>query len=537
MAAAGITSALFPDLPEPASQRSQPADRAGSQFPHLWLCINLPRLALETHCAVSDTNTHTKNTQTEPTVVVDGEGSHCAVYVANAMARRQGIRAGLGLNAAYALCPLLQVQQRDAALEQQQLEKLALWATQFTPWVHIVQPMALLLEVRGSLHLFAGAKGLCTQINSQLDARAHYRKLALAPTPLAALWLARAGQGTLITQPQELPGQLGKLPLHYLGWSGKTIASLQGMGVYSIRDCLRLPRDGFARRFGRRHLQQLDRALGRLPDPRASFIAPERFRKTIEMPAETTSTSQLAMAAERLLGELAQYLITRQAGIQNIGLRLFHSDTGGESLPPTPLRIGLLEDCQDAQRLLSLVRLKLESLILPAPVIALELLSGKVTTLTRRERNLFTYDSGGPPDWSGLLENLRTKLGISAVFGIASVADHRPESAWCRVSPSAKQQGQALSRGDRQIAEYASPTSRPLWLLSQPQRLSTTANRPDYDGPLLRKSGPERIETGWWDGDDVVRDYYIANNPHGLQLWIYRERRAPHDWYLHGYFG
>jgi protein ImuB len=49
--------------------------------------------------------------------------------------------------------------------------------------------------------------------------------------------------------------------------------------------------------------------------------------------------------------------------------------------------------------------------------------------------------------------------------------------------------------------------------------------------------GPERIETAWWDGGDIARDYYIARDLHGVRLWIFRERRSPHRWFLHGVFG
>jgi protein ImuB len=49
--------------------------------------------------------------------------------------------------------------------------------------------------------------------------------------------------------------------------------------------------------------------------------------------------------------------------------------------------------------------------------------------------------------------------------------------------------------------------------------------------------GPERIETGWWDGREVTRDYFVARDAQGVRLWIYRERRAPKNWYVHGLFG
>jgi protein ImuB len=61
--------------------------------------------------------------------------------------------------------------------------------------------------------------------------------------------------------------------------------------------------------------------------------------------------------------------------------------------------------------------------------------------------------------------------------------------------------------------------------------------QPRYEGLLEIEEGPERIESGWWDGGDVQRDYYVARTPAGTRLWIFRERRAPAGWFLHGVFG
>ena len=59
---------------------------------------------------------------------------------------------------------------------------------------------------------------------------------------------------------------------------------------------------------------------------------------------------------------------------------------------------------------------------------------------------------------------------------------------------------------------------------------------PHHGGPLRLLSGPERIESGWWDGADVARDYFIAQDSDGGLLWIYRERHTPAGWFLHGVF-
>ncbi len=81
------------------------------------------------------------------------------------------------------------------------------------------------------------------------------------------------------------------------------------------------------------------------------------------------------------------------------------------------------------------------------------------------------------------------------------------------------------------------PLSRPLWLLHTPRPLGEIAAIPQYEGPLALLAGPERIESGWWDGNDIGRDYFVARNPGESLLWIYRERRDNGGWYLHGFFG
>jgi len=77
--------------------------------------------------------------------------------------------------------------------------------------------------------------------------------------------------------------------------------------------------------------------------------------------------------------------------------------------------------------------------------------------------------------------------------------------------------------------------SRPLWLLAQPLRLQTSCNEAIQHGVVIPLRDVERIESGWWDGRDIRRDYYKAVNHLGIRLWIYRDCRNS-GWYLHGLF-
>jgi protein ImuB len=70
-----------------------------------------------------------------------------------------------------------------------------------------------------------------------------------------------------------------------------------------------------------------------------------------------------------------------------------------------------------------------------------------------------------------------------------------------------------------------------------PQQLEEIDGVPRRRGTLRFFGDVERIETGWWDGAEIGRDYYTAFDIYGVQLWIFRERADPHRWFLHGVSG
>ncbi len=397
----------------------------------------------------------------------------------------------------------------------QRLERLARWLLDFTPVVSLEPPEAVLAELRGSLRLFGGAATLRRRVQDELQARGLRACVALAPTPRGALWLARAGLGIAATRSDALPGLAAQLPLSCLGWPGELTAALQGLGVRRLSDLLRLPRDGFARRFGPEWLAELDEALGRRPQPRRRHLQPERFDARLELPCEATGTAALEPALQQLLERLGRFLRRRAAGLAGLQLLLAHRDRA-----PTRLRLGLARASGDVAHLAGLLQERLGRSKLPAPVTALRLRSGLCLPLEPRSAALFAAGPSSDPDATArLLERLRARLGSEAVFGVRPVAEHRPERAWCVAEPGGPPAPQEPSPGSR----------RPLWVLAEPQPLGR------WDGLLL--AGPERIETGWWDGRDVRRDYYVALTGEGLGLWIYRERPPAGGWFLHGVFG
>jgi protein ImuB len=240
------------------------------------------------------------------------------------------------------------------------------------------------------------------------------------------------------------------------------------------------------------------------------------------------------MALERLLGRLQAFLRERSAGINGLAVTLLHR---GRSA--TRLRLGLARPGGEAGHLLALLHERLGRMSLPAPVAALRLRSTVAVPLELRTGVLpGTAERDADPEAAArLLEHLRARLGHEAVFGVRLVPEHRPERAWRISEPTLSSKGTPSSSPEgKDSAPFLQ--ARPLWMFAEPQPLPEHDGLPRSGGhPLTLSSGPERIETGWWDGQDVRRDYYVAVAAEGVRLWVYRERRRGGGWWLHGVFG
>ncbi len=477
----------------------------------MWLSVNLPWLPLEVFVRGGRDGA--------PLAISSIAGRVPRVVACNGAARRLGVRTGMAVGAAQALAADLRVQPRDSIRERRALERLAAWAGQFTPVVSLEAPATLLLEVEGSLNLFGGAGELQRQVLDGLAALGYQAQLALAPTPLAAAWLAQAGEGVCVQGQGALVKALVRLPVDILELEPAQLARLRGMGLEDLGDCLRLPRDGLARRLAPVLVETLDRALGRRPDPRSNFVPPARFDSRLILPAEVFEVDALLFAVRRLFLELSGLLQARLGGVQSLRLRLFH-----QAEQVTDVSLELTAPSRDPQHLLDLLRARLERITLPLPVREIELSAPTLTTLPGKTRDWIGTAAGEGCNLNVLIEQLRARLGQEAVHGVCQIAEHRPEYAWQVCNPGTVGAAPQFAR-------------RPLWLLPQPVVLQVRAGRPWLDGALTLEPQCERIESGWWDGGDMARDYYVASDSRGARFWIYRELRGMRAWFLQGVFG
>ena len=185
--------------------------------------------------------------------------------------------------------------------------------------------------------------------------------------------------------------------------------------------------------------------------------------------------------------------------------------------PDSEVVVGLLAPERDAARLFELARAKLEQCRIPAPVRALRLRASELPPFVPAGRDLFDARPAQALPWEALRERLRARLGEDALYQLAGHADPRPEQATRRNA--------MLVREPPPLALPA----RPAWLLPRPLPLR--------DHHLRVLAGPERIESGWWDGGDVRRDYYLVETSQGQRAWAFLPAgELDGAWMLHGWF-
>ena len=472
----------------------------------LWTCLTFPDLPLAVFA---------RGAAHETPALVASASQRPDVVAVNDAARKRGIVPGLSIAAALALDPSVKTHLRDERAEAHALKSIALWAGRWSSTISIEPPASVLLEIAGGLNYFGGLDKLLGRIDVGLAAIGFPGIVATAPTAGAASLLARSGQPVVVEELPDCERRLAALPVALLENAQPMLDTLSGIGVRTLGELITLPRDGVARRFGQALLDEIDRALGKQPDPRPPFVPPERYHGQLELPAPVDEVEALLFGIKRLAGELVGFLHGRGDGVTRLRCDLVHEDVA-----PTSIVLGLTATRQ-IEHIMNVLRERLVREELPDRVEAIRLISEEMTPLGAKESELFPVASRSSEAGAQLIERLRARLGEDVVHALEHRADHRPELS----------SGQTVMIGG--VAPAASrklPVIRPLWLLSSPRLLAGDPAAVE----LKLLSGPERIETGWWDGFEIGRDYFVGRNARGETLWLYRERNG--EWFVHGIF-
>ncbi|MGC3967782.1 MAG: hypothetical protein QM775_10545 [Pirellulales bacterium] len=333
---------------------------------------------------------------------------------------------------------------------------------------------------------------------------------------------------------------LASLPVESLRLSAATLRLLKELGLDVCRPLLHLARAALAERFESELVARLLQACGETAEPFASYRPEPTIAAERSWENGLNSTGPLHVVWQSLLPKLLAITARKGYGIAQLSAELV-----GESGGRRRLVVGLLRPTLDARHLLDLLMLRLETLRVHESIVGTRLAVLEQAPVAWQQQMLF--DELAPPvessEWKSLVERLAGRLGGEGVVRIRPRDDHQPECAW-RAVPWGTLAGTGIPR--RRPNQGSLPTvERPTMLLPRPRSirifvLSPQGHPQQFEdrgkkSRIVRSWGPERIETGWWRGPDVCRDYFRCLTESGTQVWLFRDLRS-RRWFLHGWF-
>jgi len=480
---------------------------SAQQWAELWLCVYLFRLPLDV--LIADTG--------QSAVVTEEKSGRSMVGTVSSSALESGIRTGMTLAAALSLNQTLNVYPRDLCAEQRGLESLAARLMVISSRVALYTDASIAIEIQGSLRFFGGVDGLLRRLKRALDEMGYAYTLSIAPTVRAAYWLSQSSGEHKVYRMDALVSALGALPVQLAVQNSKQLSRMQRSGIRCLADLMRLPREGMARRFGTATLKVLDQALGRVPELVNSYHPPGVFSQQREFYLPTHDLNLIRPAVEELLISFQNYLTQRQSATQRFQCKLIHLNA-----PATVIDVGCSHYASHADHMLMLLEEHLQRLELKADTTSVVITSKHIEGFVPGQLDMLNPVTTDSQSWCQLIEQFEARLGSECLKRLVACLDHRPEYAF------------SITNRCVEAATTGLPL-RPLWLLETPQILSVVQGLPQWHGSLCLMRPFERIEQGWWDQQDICRDYCAAHNAAGSKLWLYQERRS-RRWFLHGVF-
>ncbi|MCG9725751.1 Y-family DNA polymerase [Vibrio brasiliensis] len=462
-----------------------------------WIYLHFPTLQLDALFAEQTSL---------PLAIV--ESGHFKVIQCNLAAREEGIETGMGLGSASALCHQLQVHPYDPEIEQQTLLNIAQWLYMVTSDICLFPPQGVLLKVTDMLSLYGGLSAYWQRVSHHLDKLQLNYLYSVGFSPFSAMLLAKSGSALLTLDRDQLLKAIAPFPLFATELESKQVEKLQRVGITTLEQLLALPMQEVARRFDIDLVNYVGRLMGQFKHPVEFYHPPEQFETYQELLFDIENIQWLERPLTKLLDKLECFLTLRNQVGYELELVLHQRDKEDGSV-----RFYSAGGDYLTTRWLTLCRLTMESLKLDAPVQGLTLRLIRAGELESTSADLFNGVQGEQTELE-LIGLLQAKLGNEQVRKVAHSHDPRPEKATLLCDPT-------LPIPNRPISHRL----RPSLLLPAPQPLTDNVS-------IIQ--GPERLVTGWWDGDDMTRDYFVARSATGRWLWVFRNQDL--QWFIHGMF-
>ena len=340
-----------------------------------------------------------------------------------------------------------------------------------------------------------------------------------------ALGQSRTGAHVLRDAEDERD-RAARVPLSRLNLSAKLRDEMAVLGVTTLGELLALPRNGLAVRYGSEAAALHDLASDRTWTPLQPKRLAEPTRAEVVVDPPDHDRTRLLFGIKSSLHEVVRELERRGCGIAALDFtfELDHAPDHSE-------RVETAAPTLDIVRLLDLVRLRLSSVDLEAPVERIEI---DVKSVSVHARQASLLDTAPPRDPAAAA---RALARVKAAFGAGAVTRAHLENA---ILPEARFRWEPLSDLPAASAVEPSDEEPPPLVRSVLEEPRPLPDPPRHErehwlgrhGAVERMFGPDRITSDWW-ATRVVRDYYWVETQTGEILWLFHDR-VKRGWALHG---
>ena len=268
--------------------------------------------------------------------------------------------------------------EHDPETDEEAIERLADSLESFSPIVGLKmvdeaerkrghRPDSLLLDVTGLAHLFGDENHLACQLLQHCDTLGYLPRIATADTVGVAWAMARYFAGQYFAQHQQPfvlpPGDqeaIKQLPVESLRLEPVTVDTLYQLGVETIGQLQRLPRNDLAMRFGNTIHRRLDQMTGEIEEPVIARRKPAEFisGQLLEHPTHHRETIEVIIA--RLVAELCEQMRAAQQGALQWTIRL-----DCQSGSPLEFQVSLFQPTATTGQVMPLVEMQLEQALSP----------------------------------------------------------------------------------------------------------------------------------------------------------------------------
>jgi protein ImuB len=295
----------------------------------------------------------------------------------------------------------------------------AAWTT--SPRVEVIDPGCLALDLAGLASLFGNERRIGERLAAAGEAVGLPVRVGIGATRTLARLAARAG-ALLVVAPGTEQEFLAPRPLGLLEPEPDLGLALERWGIGTLGALAALPTPALLARLGPAAIRLQAMARGLDAGPFVPHPAPEPCREAITLDWEVPSLPALAFILDRLLGQLAARLLLREAGAAALRLTLRLADGGAHEH-----RLDVAAPLRDGRTLGHLLRAELETVRLPAPVVAVAV-EAEPAPLAALQADFFAPPRPSPRELGEILGRLAAVVGADRVGAPVASDTHRPDA-------------------------------------------------------------------------------------------------------------